>query len=1120
MIERHPPGYLLRVDPERIDACRFEQALDASRELEAPERAAALREALDLWRGPPLADLVFEGVAQIEIARLDELRLLTLEARLDAELELGRHELLLAELDSLAAAHPAREHLREQQMLALYRSGRQRDALRVYHETRLELVERYGLEPGEELRALERMILAHDPRLLPPRTATEEPSVHERERNVVALVLELIVDERIDDELARRRLAASLTEIAMIVERHGGVVRRLLAEEVVALFGTPQAHDDDAMRALRAASELRKALAGGVVARIAVERAAEPVEAARRLLSGAGSGDVLLGPAALRLVPGAVDVVPHGTGDCFRVLRFDPTAEPFQRHLDAPLVGRLPQLDQLEAALEATVQSGAPRQVVVLGEAGIGKTRLMREFVARTGATVQVLTGRCASYGDGTDLLPLLDLLEQVGPFETALAGEADAARVIARLREPALTEKHEGFWAFRLLLEAVARDRPLLIVFDDVHWAGPALLDLVEYLVGWGTGPLLILCLARPELLESRPEWREGSIALGPLDDAEALELAGSLAGPRELDPRELASAVQLAEGNPFYLEQLLETGAVGPLGSVPPTIDVLLQSRLGRLPPVERRVLERASVVGREFWRAAVDAASPEDEQEAVGAALMALVRRRLVHPERSPLPGEDGFRFHHGLICDVAYANIAEDVRADLHVSVARSLEARGAEFDELVGYHLEQAALIRSRNGAVDRALEEEAGHRLAEAGIRALKRVDGRAGTELLTRAIVLLPEDESRLELDWALATSIKFAGDAAGGEVLLDEVAGRAAVLGDRHIEARARIEQIWSRLERGDLSVQAALELLGEAQLVFDEVGDELGLGRAWHLTAAVKGVYEYHYGEAAEAALVGSRHYNRAGFVPGASLMLLAVAACRGQTPVLEAIGRCEALLAQAPTPVWESFILPFLAGVEAMDGRFASAREHLDEARIRREEFSDTGTIATSWAALAAEVELLAGDPERAEAILSRSCSTLRDAGGGEWLATNTALLGEVQYRQERFEDARTSSAFALAIAPAGHLTSRSVAQRVNAKALARLDERAEAARLASELLVLLEHTDVLDELAEALLACAEVLALSGAAAEAIQKRGEALAVFEQKGNVASAERVRRSVPMFA
>ncbi|MCW2963126.1 MAG: hypothetical protein JWO17_378, partial [Actinomycetia bacterium] len=797
LIETRPPGYVLNVDQESIDAFRFERALDAARELDPAERAAALREALALWRGTPLADIVFEGIAGAAVSRLDELRLEALEQRVDAELALGRHDALLGEIEALARRNPARERLRQLQMLALYRAGRQRDALRVYQEVRLELVEEFGLEPSESLRTLERMIIAHDPSLRLSPASPAEPLLDALKRNVVVVMME-VVDLDGASAAARRAAAALLAEIAMVVERHEGSVRQLLAEELVAVF---EAHDDDTLRALRAVVEARGTVPPRFVVRTAVERlvgdgdAALELDAVRRLLAHAAAGDLLLGPAALKVVPSAVDVVPHESGEGYRVLRFDPTAEPFARRLESPIVGRVSELDELDAAFG---EVGAPRRVVLVGDAGIGKTRLANAFLERIGDGAQVLTGRCPAYGDGAALLPVLEILEQVGPVEPVLAGEPDAERVASRLRESSLAEPSEGFWAFRRLLEASAGDRPLVVVFEDVHWAAPAFLDLVEYLVGWAAAPLFVLCIARPELLEARPHWRADAIFLESISPDEAQTLVDALPECASLAPEVVAAAVEAGEGNPLFLEQLIAFAAEDALDSVPPTLEVLIASRVSRLPADERAVLERAAVAGRHFWRSTVEAASPADERAAVGVALMALVRRRLVHPERALPSGEDGFRFHHALIRDAVYAGVFERTRAELHELVARSLESRGADLDETIGYHLERAGP----------AFAQEAALRLGAAGTRAMKRVDARAASDLLTRAIALIARhDEAKLEFECALGMSLKFSGEIARAEALLEEVVDKSSVAGAAGIEQLARVEPVWPRLARGEL-------------------------------------------------------------------------------------------------------------------------------------------------------------------------------------------------------------------------------------------------------------------------------------------------------------------------
>jgi DNA-binding SARP family transcriptional activator len=1100
-IETRSPGYVLRADPKTIDAVQFERALTASAALEPLERATALREALALWRGPALSDLAFERFAQDEIARLDELRLSALELRLGAELELGRHADVIGEIEALARRHPTRERLRYLQMLALYRSGRQRDALRVYQETRLELVEELGLEPGEELRSLERLIIAQDPTLA---LAPAEAEVREDgRRRIVALALELVGESEVD----RNAAAATLAEIELVVERHGGSARQLLAEETVAVFS---AHDDDVVRALNAATEIRAALPADLLARIAIERDGSD-EAARRLLETAAPDDLLLGPDALQLVPSAVDVVPQEAAGGYRVLRFDARSEPFVRHFESPLVGREAQLERLESALEDAVEAAAPRRIVVVGDPGIGKTRLARELAQRVAGSARVLTGRCAAFGKGAALLPLVEILQQVGVFEDELAGQPDSERVAARLREQSSYDKSEGFWAWRRLIEAMATALPVALVLEDAHWATPTLLELVDYLNGWTNAPLFLLVLARPELLDARPEWRDDALVLEPLSEAESLELASSLAAgvPPE--------TVGRAEGNPLFLEQLIATETDEP----PPTLEALIESRLDQLPANERAVLERASVVGREFWRAAVEDASPEEERDSVGGALMALARGRLVHPDRAVLAGEDGFRFHHGLIRDVAYAALSPASRAELHEAAARSLETSHGEFDELIGYHLEQAAEIHADTGNPRPSLEHEAGRRLGSAGMQAFKRYDPSTAVDLLTRAVALLPEDEERLELDWALGTSVKFVGDYSVAERALEDVGARARASGRPGIELRANIEVLLLRLDRGQLSRDAALELLEGAIPVLRAQQDYYGLGRAWHFMCVVKGGYFFRIAEAELAASEARDLYRRYDlFVPGTAVPLLATAMHEGPVHVEAAIARCEALLIEAETPVMQSFVLPHLAGLEAMAGRFDVARRHLDEARNQRREFSDTGTIMTSWSLYAGEVELLAGEHERAEQIITPSAEALRAADDPSWLGSNLGLLAEAMYLQQRYSEALDASAEAVSIAPPDCLWARSRPLRAYAKSLARAGEHALAWSVAGELLNSVAGADALNERGRALGAAAEVAALDGRADEAQRLADEAMTVFAQKGNVTSAAQLRDALASLA
>ena len=1076
VIETHPGGYLLRVAPEEVDALRFVRAIDAARAVDAPERAAALTEALALWRGQPLAEFAYEPFAQPEIARLEELRLAATESRLEALLELGAHAVALPELEALAARHPSRERLRYLQMLGLYQAGRQHDALTVYQDARRELVERFGLDPSEELRALERMILRQDSSLRQQRLA-----VAPARGAYVVLVAE-----------------PGGESVEGIVRGTGGVVRSN-GRTVVGVYGAERRRDDDALRAVRAAADVRRSVSAACVA---VERVPDPNRdgLGRELLSHASPGEMIVGTAVLPLVAHAVDVVGHPGGG-FRVLHVDAAAEAIPRQFDTPLVGRQNELAQLAEELELATSEQSARRLVVVGEAGIGKTRVVREFAARISAVV--LSARCGE-GHARDIVG--ELIAPLEPVERLLVDQPGGDRVAAALRARTTSGWTEEQWTLRRVIENVARVDPVVVILDDLHWAPPHVIDLFDYLAGWARGPVLVLGVARPELLETRGDLETNALHLRPLSRDESRELAAHLPGRDSLGAGQLNQLAENAEGNPLYIEQLVAWSSEGNTDEVPPSIDLLVALRVEALPPSERRVLERAAVIGTEFWRGGVEAASPEDERADVGALLMALVRRRFVHPAPTPFGSQDGFRFHHALIREVVYAGITRDARARMHAAIARSLDA-APENDALAGRHLEEAS-------TADATLAPEAARRLGAAGMRALQRVDALSALDLLGRAAHLIPEGSDKRKLDWGVATATKFAGDPVRAEALLEDVARRAAAAGDTANELRARMEQVWPRLTRGALEVGDALALLERAQPVFAATDDEFALARVWDIRAAIHGVYLLQAVACEEAEARARRHYERSGSTTGAADVRLAGPACIGPEPVESAIERCRRILAESETPVWASFVQPFLAGLLAMQGRFDEGRAVLEEARKGRAEFADPRTLDTSWTFYAAELELRAGDLAAAERIVTDALERLRNAANTEWAATQGALLADLHLRQGRYEAALEEAEAARALVPSEHLTVLSTAERVRAAALAGLGRIDEARAVAERIVAALESSDALVARAQGLLVLAEVLERAGERPEADARRAAAVELLERKGDVVTLRSLRR------
>jgi class 3 adenylate cyclase/DNA-binding SARP family transcriptional activator len=722
------PGYVLEADPETIDAARFERLADeGTRALAAGDPAVAstlLAEALELWRGPALADFTYEPFAQEEIARLEELRMAATEDRLEADLACGRHAEVIGELQALAAHHPLRERLRAQQMVALYRTGRQSEALETYRQYRETTAEELGIEPGPELKELELKVLRQDPGLLappkPPPPVPIEPTeaaapearrVVPAVRKTVTIVFADLADstalaERLDPEALKTVIGRYFEVARDALHRHGGTVEKFIGDAVMAVFGIPLLHEDDALRAVRAAADLDAALAelndelerdwelrlavrvgvntGEVVAGEAADGAplvtGDPVNTAARLQQAARPGEILIGETTHALVEAAVEAEPVAALDlkgkeraaaAWRITRVIPGAPSFPRRLDTRFVGREAELAQLRQAYDRAVGERSPYLFTVLGAPGIGKSRLALEFSAAVQHEATVLTGRCLPYGEGITYWPLREILqsafgEDVGSgVQSQLDGGVDGREVGERL-SAAVGQSEQAFpieeirWAARTALEALARTRPLVVILEDLHSAEPTFLDLVDHVSDLATNaPILLLCLARPDLLEDRPAWGGGkrnatAIELAALDDVEASELVGELL-PSADRRTEANRIIVAAEGNPLFLEQIVamvdDTARGGGEVPLPPSVQALLAARLERLGPGERAVLERAAIVGKELSEQEAAVLLPEEAHPTLTRHLEALVRKRFIRPAPSASGRGGPYRFRHG-------------------------------------------------------------------------------------------------------------------------------------------------------------------------------------------------------------------------------------------------------------------------------------------------------------------------------------------------------------------------------------------------------------------------------------------------------------------------------------
>ncbi len=957
--------------------------------------------------------------------------------------------------------------------------------------------------------------------------------------------------EALDPEVMRGVMERYFDVVRAELERHGGTVEKFIGDAVMAVFGIPKVHDDDALRAVRAAVDMRTALGtlnvelerdhgirlalrtgvntGEVVAGDPADRQSFATGAAvattQRLESAARAGEILLGEPTYRLVSNAVLVEPleplelKGKAEpvpAWRLLGVVEGAPPFPRRLDTPMVGREEELDSLRSELEAVARDRRCRLATIVGPAGIGKSRLGNELFSAARGQATTLVGRCLAYGEGITYWPLRGIvLSAAGSLSRAgieeFLGDAEDAERIAERLAGAIGAAETGpgseetFWAVRRFLEHLARDRPVILGLDELQWAEPTFLDLVEYLVGWTTdAPVLIVGLGRPELLEQRPTWASTSslvVSLRPLSDSDSDRLVDALGG-EGIAAADRQRILEGAEGNPLFVEQMLAlAGESETRDTVPPSIQALLAARLDRLPGEERAVLERAAAIGREFTAGAVAQLS---EGGPVSSTLLSLVRRDLIEPDRSLIPGDDGFRFRHILIRDATYLGVAKEARAGLHERYAGWLEAAAGDLDEIVGYHLEQAFRYRQELGRADAALAARAGERLARAGRRASGRGDMAGGVSLLTRAAALLPEsDERRRQLLPILGSALMRTGNFGGAERVLDEALTAAENAGDERLRLRTLIERGFLRAYTGSAESDEIASVADEAIPLLQELGDDRGLAKAWWLRSEVD-LRACRWRSRAEALEQALTHARLAEDEREQSTLaaLLAQALHYGPTPVDEAIGRCEQLLEESPSdPSLEAAISSTLGGLRAMRGEFDEARRLCNHARDLYDELGLKFRRAAR-ALVPGGVEMLAGEPAAAEGALRWGYDLLGEMGEQGVRTTLAPFLAEAVAAQGRDDEALELTEECERTAAADDIVPQTMWRCVRARILAERGDGATAQTLIREAGELSDPTDFLELRAGVQLARADLLR-SAEAAEV------AASIFAEKGNVISA-----------
>jgi predicted ATPase/class 3 adenylate cyclase len=1004
------------------------------------------------------------------------------------------------------------------------------------------------------------------------------------------------IGEHLDSETVRTIMARYFSVLRQALERHGGTVEKFIGDAVMAVFGIPYAREDDALRAVRAAAEMRTVVAGlnqelerefGITInnRTGVNTGevvtgdpgaggslvtGDAVNIAARLEQAAPPDEILLGALTFELVRDAVTAEPvepiAAKGKCelvpaYRLEAVRGHAPGHARHLDTSMVGREAELTSLRREFDDCVSTPACRLAIVVGEAGVGKSRLVQAFLDGLNAGTKVLHGRCLSYGQGITYWPIAEALRQgLGITEDGtrddarmrievVAADASDAEVVVHHVSSVLglsaevVATEDANWAIRRLLSVLATIGPLVLVLDDIHWAEPAMLELIGRLEEGVTDvPLLAVCMTRPELPE---RWSPGSAALTlrlePLGGDAAVSLIDRLMGGAAAATQVRERIATAAQGNPLFIEELIsmlvESGSLGREGdrwvpttdlaalSIPPTIGALLSARLDQLSTEERTVLRPASVIGQVFYHGAVDELVDAALRPDLEAGFSGLAGKDLIREESGGLATEEAYRFRHILIRDAAYEAVPKAQRAALHEGFADWLErrigTRMIEFGEIIGYHLEQAHRYRLElrpETEEERRLAERAGGLLAEAGGRAFARGDLTAAASLLARGSTLLrARNPRRAALLPDLATALTALGRYDEAMTVLADATTMAEELDDRILSAHAELARLEVLRQTESSWITGAKEHVEEILRVLEAAGEAAGVARASGVLAMVE-MYDSFEG-AGRALLRAADNARRAGDRRQETLYLSQAGTpwVYGPGTVAEGIVRCEEILeAVRGARSAEGNALANLGMLKAMLGEFDLGRELVAEGCKMLADLGRMVDATELRGERMGTLEMLRGDAAAAEREVREAVEFLRQSGDLIYLTSQEAELARALWAQGRFEEAEQLSRSSQAHAGPEDLMAQAQWRQTRALVLASAGKRVEAEQLARAATEVLAHTDFIWMKALGSETLGTVLELCGDPPGAIGAFREALDAWERKGNVVSAELLQQRI----
>ncbi|MGZ4204950.1 MAG: ATP-binding protein, partial [Actinomycetota bacterium] len=900
----------------------------------------------------------------------------------------------------------------------------------------------------------------------------------------------------------------------------------------------------------------------------------DAVNTAARLEQHAQPGEILLGEPTYRLVRHGVvaeaadPIEAKGKAEPLAAYRLVRALElPFDagRRLDSPLIGRDNELILAEQAFERAVREQSCSLFTIFGPAGVGKSRLTQEVIRAVEGRATVSRGRCLPYGRGITFWPLIEIVHGLAgitdgdsadqarrALKKLVQEEENADLIVERVVQLlGLSEEQvraqETFWAVRKLFESLARRAPLVVVFDDIHWAEAALLDMIEHIVDSSRGvSLVLMCIARPELLEHRQGWGGGkmnasSILLEPLREDESAQLMTNLLGGMRLPDEVQHRISEAAEGNPLFVEEMVSMliddkviivengswGFSGDVGSVavPPTIQALLAARLDRLDPDERAFIQVASVVGKEFGADEAAAIAPESVNVRAADLILSLLRKELVRPDHEAT-STDGYRFRHILIRDAAYNGISKQERADLHLRFADWLEAaypeRLSEYEEIIGYHLEQSFSYRSSLGPLDgaaRAIGERGGLHLVSAGRRAVARDDSRAAANLFERSLTLIPEGSpERLIAMAGYAQQLYESGEIEDGMKAMLETAEVAHAAGDEQTEWRMKVIHATAEFTHlPSLSIERTHELATQAIRVFERAADKEGLAYAWNLVAWTHNAIGEHHPMLA-AALKANDYARESGSDAMRHKVrpMVGSAMYWGPMPSSQAIEWFKRDIETIRSPVQRTIARSGLGMFLALAGQVDEGRQRVHQT-IRLHEELGQRILALSMRGFGlGNIETTAENWAEAARQIRTAAFGLRSLGDKGAFSTLAGELSIVLYGLGEFDEAYGLTEQSDEAAAQDDLASQFMWRAGRALVLAAWGRGDEAVALAEEAVRIADGTDGLMWQAEAHMARAEVYRLVGRTQEAAADLRHCIALFEQKEAPLHAARARRKL----